>query len=129
MAPRGVGAFVVIASLILSMTLLSGIGYYASLGAELDADSHNQDVQDAADELNSVGFGEDRSSSVLEGPLAVVTPVVGIFQTLSTVVTNTSGVLQLLYGIPAVAADLVETVFRFAMVVSLLYLIRSGAPV
>jgi hypothetical protein len=37
--------------------------------------------------------------------------------------------LQLLYGIPAVAADLVETVFRFAMVVSLLYLIRSGAPV
>jgi hypothetical protein len=129
MAPRGVGAFVVIASLIMAMTLLSGIGYYSALGADLDADSHNADVQNAADELNSVGFGEDRSSSILEGPLAVVTPVVGIFQTFSTVVTNTSGVIQLLYGLPAGAADIIELLFRVAMVVSLLYLIRSGAPV
>jgi hypothetical protein len=129
MAPRGVGAFVVIASLIMAMTLLSGIGYYSALGADLDAESHNADVQNAAEELDSVGFGEDRSSSILEGPLAVVTPVVGIFQTFSTVVTNTSGVLQLLYGLPTVAADIIELLFRVAMVVSLLYLIRSGSPV
>lgn len=129
MAPRGIGAFIVISSLIMSMTVLGGIGYYASLGVEVDAESHNEDVQRAAEQLDSIEFGEDRSDSILEGPLAAITNVVAMFQVLSGVLYNTSGILQLLFGLPETAADMIELTFRLAMVITLLYLIRSGSPV
>lgn len=129
MAPRGIGAFVVISSLIFSMTLLSGVGYYALLGASVDASSQNEDVQAAAEQLDGIEFGEGRSGSILQGPLAVVTPVVSIIQTFTTVISNTSGVIQLLYGIPKVAADIVELLFRIAMLVTVAYVVRSGSPV
>lgn len=129
MAPRGVGAFIAVTALIMSMTVLGGMGYYAKLGADIDDESYNQDVQDAAEELNSIEFGEDRSSSILEGPLAAITPVVGMFQAFITVLTNTSGVIQLLYGVPKVVGDTVELLFRIGMVITLGYLIRSGAGI
>jgi len=127
--PRGITAAVFVISLIFSMTILGGVGFYAMLGVQIDAESYNEDVQRAADELQGIEYGEGRSSSILEGPLAAITPVVTIFQTFTTVLTNTSGVLQLLYGLPPVAADTIETFFRLAMVVTIGYLIRSGSPV
>lgn len=129
MAPRGIGAVVLVTSLIFSMTILSGVGYYAALGTEIDASSQNADVQQAAEQLDGIGYAEGRSASILDGPLAVVTPVVAIFQTFTGVLTNTSGVLQLLYGLPKVAADMIELLFRIAMLVTIGYLIRSGAGV
>jgi len=129
MAPRGIGAFVFVGGLILSMTILSGVGYYGQMDVTIDASTHNQDVQNAADELDGIGFGEGRSDSLLEGPLAVVTPVIGIFQTFTTILFNTSGVLQLLYGLPPIAADTIEVLFRLAMLVTMGYRIRSGSPV
>jgi len=126
---RGVAAFVFIGSLILSMTILGGMGYYADLGVDVDAAGQNADVQQAAEQLDGIEFGEGRSSSILQGPLAVVTPVVGIMQTFTAVIGNTSGVLQLLFGLPPVAADAIELLFRIAMLVTLVYLIRSGSPV
>ena len=129
MAPRGVGAFIAVTALIMSMTVLGGMGYYAKLGADIDDESYNQDVQDAAEELNSIEFGEDRSSSILEGPLAAITPVVGMFQAFITVLTNTSGVIQLLYGVPKVVGDTIELLFRIGRVITVGYLIRSGAGV
>jgi len=127
--PRGITAAVFVISLIFSMTILGGVGFYAMLGVQIDAESYNEDVQRAADELQGIEYGEGRSSSILQGPLAAITPVVTIFQTFTTVLTNTSGVLQLLYGLPPVAADAIETFFRLAMVVTIGYLIRSGSPV
>jgi len=125
-----IAAFVFVGGLILSMGILSGVGYYAQLGdIDVDKSNANSDVEAAAEELDGISFGEGRSNSILEGPLAVVTPVVQIFQTFTTVLLNTSGVLQLLYGLPAVAADTIELVFRLAMLVTIGYLIRSGSPV
>jgi hypothetical protein len=128
---RGVAAFVFVGSLILSMTILGGVGYYASLdaGVNTDLSGQNADVQAAANQVENITFGEGRSSSILQGPLAVVTPVVGILQTFTAVLKNTSGLLQLLYGLPPVAADQIEVLFRLAMLVTIVYLIRSGSPV
>ena len=124
---RGIAAFVLVGGLILSMTVLSGLGYYAELGVAVDDESANEDVQAAAEQLEGVEFGEDRSASILEGPLAVVMPVVGMIQTFTAVLSNTSGVLQLLFGLPKVAADAIETFVRLAMLVTIIYLVRSGA--
>jgi|GEM_PF-3429384 len=127
--PRGITAFVFVVSLVLSMTIVGGVGYYSSIGVEVDTESQNEDVVAAADNLDGIEFGEGRSDSILEGPLAAITPVVGIFQGFTTVITNTSGLLQLLYGLPATVADTIEVFFRLAMLVTLIYLIRSGGSV
>jgi len=100
-----------------------------AVGVDVDAAGQNADVQQAAEQLDGIEFAEGRSSSILQGPLAVVTPVVGIMQTFTAVIGNTSGILQLLFGLPAVAADAIEVLFRIAMLVTLIYLIRSGSPV
>ena len=126
---RGITAAVFVISLVLSMTMLGGIGFYASLGVSVDVDSQNEDVVSAAEELGGVELGEGRSASITEGPLATVTPSVGIVQTFTTVIGNTSGVIQLLYGVPKVAADTIELLFRIAMLVTIAYVIRSGSPV
>lgn len=126
---RGITAAVFVIALILSMTMLGGIGFYASLGVTVDVESQNEDVVAAAEELGGVELGEGRSASITEGPLATVTPSVGVIQTFTTVIRNTSGVIQLLFGLPPAIADPIETFFRLAMVVTVLYLIRSGSPV
>jgi len=129
MAARGVSAFIFLVSLVFAMTILSGVGFYALVGTDLDVSSTNQDVQNAADQLGEQSFGEGRSSSILEGPLATVAPFINIMQTLVTVIGNTSGVIQLLYGVPAVVADQVERLFKLSMLVTLAYAIRAGSPV
>jgi len=124
---RGIGAFVFLISLICSVTILGGVGFYASMGISMDVDSHNEDIQAAAENLEGIEYDEDRSPPILQGPLAAVIPVVEILQTFTTVLTNTSGVLQLLYGLPEVAADTIELVFRIAMLVTIAFLIRGIA--
>jgi len=138
MAPRGIAAAVFAGSLILAVTMLTGVGYFASLGnVQIDAGSQNDDVREAAETLgvnnsdsgSGIGFGEDRSNSILEGPLAVVTPVVDIFMTFVGVIGNLSGFLELLFGLPNIVAETIELFFRIGMVVTLIYLVRSGSPV
>lgn len=130
MAPRGVGAAVVIVSLVLSMSVLSSLGYYALLGdRQYDVSGQNEDVQRAASELRNISYGEGGGNAFFEGPLAAVQPAVDMLSTLRTVVFNTSGVMQFLFGLPAAAADAIATVFRLALMITMAYLIRSGAPV
>lgn len=128
---KGVGVVAVIAALVLSLSVLSGVGYIAALDSDLSVDvsSQNEDVQNAANQLTSVEFGEGRSSAILQGPLAAVTPVVRIFQGFTAVVFNTSGVIQLLYGVPPIVGDSIEWMARLAFTVALVYLIRSGSPI
>lgn len=123
---KGIGAFVFVVSLLFSMTILSGLGFYAMLGAEIDVDSQNEDVQSAAENLEGIEYDEDRSPPLLQGPLAVVIPAVEVLQTFTTVVSNTSGVLQLLFGLPAVVADTMQRMFHFAMLVTILFLVRGA---
>lgn len=129
MAARGISAFIFLSSLVFSMTILSGVGFYALLGADLDVSSQNADVQNAADQLGEQSFAEGRSSSILEGPLATVAPFIDILQTFVTVIGNTSGVIQLLYGVPAVIADQIGRLFKISMLVTIAYAIRAGSPV
>jgi len=129
MAPRGIGAVIFVSSLIFSLTILTSVGYAAALGTNVDPSTQNADVQAAAEQLQGIEFGEGRSGSILQGPLAAVTPVVGILQTFVAVIGNTSGLLQLLYGAPPVAANLIEILLRIAMLVTIAYVIRSGTPV
>lgn len=126
---RGIAAAMVLVAMILSMTVLSGLGYYADLGADLNVEGQNEDVVAAAEQLSGIGFGEGRSDSILQGPLASVVPAVGLFTSFVTVIGNTSGVLQLLFGLPPVVADNIETFARLVMLVTALYLVRSGSPV
>lgn len=124
---RGVAAAVFLVSLVLSMTILSGIGYYATLGeAEIDASSQNEDVKQAADELEGIDYDEDRSSAILQGPLAGVIPAIDMLLTLKTIIGNTSGVIQLLFGAPAVVADAIQTFFRLALLITVGFLIRGA---
>lgn len=127
--PKGIGAVIVLVALILAMSVLGSMGYYAALGADLDVESQNQDVQDAAESLSGIGFGEGRSDSILQGPLAAVVPAIGFFQTLTTILGNTSGVVQLLFGAPQPVGDAIELIARIVMLVTAIYLIRSGSPV
>ena len=128
---KGIGAVVVMATLVLALSVLVSTGYVAGLDSDLavDVSSQNADVEQAADQLTSVEFGEGRSSAILQGPLAAVTPVVRIFQTFQAVLLNTSGVIQLLYGAPKAAADAVQLIGRIAFVVTGIYLIRSGSAI
>ena len=122
---RGVGAFIFVSSLVFAMTILGGVGFYATLNIDVDASGANQDVQNAANQLNGTSFGENRSPSILEGPLAVVVPFIDFVLTLWTVIANTSGVIQLLYGLPPLVADTIETVFRIALTVTGLFAVRG----
>lgn len=122
---RGVGAFIFIASLVFAMTILSGVGFYAALNVDVDASGANEDVQNAAKQLNGTSFGENRSPSILEGPLAVVVPFINFVQTLWTVISNTSGILQLLFGLPKIAADTIEGLFQIALTITGLFALRG----
>jgi len=122
---RGIGAFMFITSLVLAMTILTGMGFYGDLGMNIDASSQNADVQRAVDQLNSTEFGENRGASILEGPLAVVVPFIQVLNTFTTVLGNTSGILQLLFGLPKLVADTLETVFQLAMLVTTVFAIRG----
>ena len=125
---RGIAAFVMIASLIFAIGILGGVGYFAELGIAMDVDGQNEDVQAAADDLAGVEYDEDRSPSILQGPLAAVIPFVNGLMAIKAVIANTSGVLQLLFGIPAAVADPLELFFRIAMGVTLYFSIR-GSPI
>lgn len=122
---RGIAAFVFVVSLVFSMTILGGVGFYAELGAEIDASTHSDDAEAAAENLEGIEYDEDRSPPILQGPLAAVIPVIEIVQTLTTVLFNTSGVLQLLFGVPEVVADTVELFFRATMLITIAFLIRG----
>lgn len=127
---RGITAAIFVVALISSMTILSSIGFYAQLGhgIEVDPETHNEDVVDAAAALGDVDFGEDRDPSILEGPLAAVIPGVDTINLLTTIIGNTSGVVQFLFGAPEVVGSAVERLFQISLLITLAGLVR-GAPI
>lgn len=106
--------------------MLSGIGYYAELAVPEDVEGQNEDVQSAVEDLGGVTYDEDRSSSILQGPLAVVVPFVDGLMVIKMVLGNTSGLLQLLFGVPAAVADPIETLFQLAIGVTILFGLRGA---
>lgn len=123
---RGIAAVIFVVSLIFSITILSGIGFYASMGIEADVEGQNEDVQAAAENLGAIEYDEERSGDILQGPLAGIIPAVEILQTLSTILFNTSGVIQLLFGAPEIIADTLQTFFQLAMLITIGFFIRGA---
>lgn len=123
---RGMAAAVFIIALVSSMSILSGLGFYALLGVSADVEGQNEDVEQAAKELEGINYDEDRSSAILQGPLAAVIPVIDILLVFKTVIGNTSGLVQLLFGAPVIVADTLETFFRIALLVTIVYGIRGA---
>lgn len=122
---RGIAAVIFLVALISSISILSGIGFYAQLGVSASVESQNQDVQRAAQNLEGIDYDEDRSGSILQGPLAAVIPAVEIVQTLSTILFNTAGVIQLLFGAPEIVAETIELFFRVSMLITIGFFIRG----
>ena len=122
---RGISAVIFLVSLIFSMSMLGGLGYYADMGVAYDVEGQNEDVQAAADALEGIGYDEDRSGSILQGPLAAVIPFGDHLQMFTTILGNTSGVIQLLFGVPETIADPIQTMFRLAMFITFIFGIRG----
>jgi len=118
---KGITAFFIVLSLILSLSMLSGLGYYQSLGVSYE-DSARDDVQSAADAL----VGQEASDKSGGGVLQDFTTSAG--RTLATgwqVIANLSGILILLFGIPSVVAGSIQTAWMMIYGISFAAFIRG----
>jgi len=105
---KGPVAFFVVTSLVLSMSMLSGLGFYSQLGVSYQ-DSARDDVNAAADALVGQEASDKSGGSVLQD----FTTSAG--RTISTgwqVIGNTDGVLILLFGLPGVVAGTIQLLFN-----------------
>lgn len=121
MAAKGIVAFFVVVSIILSMSILSGLGVYASLNVQY-SDSADKDVQRAADAMVGQTASDQSGGSVLQD----FTTSAG--RTLSTgwqVITNLSGILQMLFAVPEAAADAIQTMWVMVYSITFAAFIRG----
>lgn len=117
---KGVVAFVVMVAVILSISILAGVGFYEAIGVQYD-DSANAQVQSAVDTFTGQEATDRAGGSVLQD----FTTSAGT--TLSAgweVLRNTSGVLQML-GIPKVIADPLQTMFLMTFGITFAAFIRG----
>lgn len=120
---KGIASFVVILAVIMSISVLAGIGFYDSLQVNYTGDQHNEDVQAAADAMTN-----QESTTTGTNPIEDFT--VGAGTTLSAawqVISNTSGVLQLLFGLPQGVAEAMQTFIRIIYGITFAGFIRGVA--
>lgn len=118
---KGIAAFVVVLAVIMSISILSGVGYYDELGISYDTGT-DADVQAAADALT------DQNATDTAGANAIVEFTSGAADTLNTVrvvVTNTGGLLQLLFGLPNIVAETIEKFFQIIVGITFIGFIRG----
>jgi len=118
---KGITAFIVVLALTMSMSIMSGLGAYEALGVGY-GESQNDDVAAAENALVGQQASDQASGSVLED----FTTSAG--QTLSTfwqIIANLSGILQLLFGLPAVLTDTLQTFFQMVFGITFAAFIRG----
>lgn len=120
---KGIAAFVGVLAIILAISSLSAIGYYDSLNVDYDDPSANQDVQDAADALTNPEATDTGGTALVE----FTTGPANALRAASAVVGNTSGVLQLLIGLPKSVADDIETFVRVIFFITFIGFLRGVA--
>jgi len=118
---KGVTAFFVVVAVILSISTLSGLGFYQTVGAEF-SNSSSADVRNAADALIGQEASDQSSGSVLED---FTTSAGTTLATAFEVLANTSGILQLLLGLPAALADQIQVFFQLVFGVTFAAFIRG----
>lgn len=120
---KGIAAFVVVLAVILSIGTLSAVGYYDSLKVDYDDPSANQDVQDAADALTSPDATDTGGTALVE----FTTGPANALQASWAVLSNTSGLLQLLIGLPKSVADPIQTFFQVIFGITFIGFLRGVA--
>lgn len=118
---KGITAFVVMLSLIMAISILSGIGFYDSLGLDYSSQGMDDDVKSAHDALVSQEATDTGGTAVVE----FTTGAANTLQAAWEVLSNTSGVIKLLFGAPDSVADTFQTFFRIVFGVTFLGFIRG----
>lgn len=121
---KGIFAFVVMTGLILAISILSGIGFYDNLALDYSSQGMDDDVQSAADALTSQEATDTGGTAVVE----FTTGAANVLQVGWEVVSNTSGVLKLLFNLPDAVADPFETFFQIAYGLTFAGFIRGVMP-
>lgn len=118
---KGITAFFIVVALILSLSILGGLGFYGALGVDY-SDSADDDVKSAADALVGQEASDQSGGSVLQDftTSAATTLSVGW-----QVIANLGGILQLLLGLPDVLATSVQTLFQMTFGVTFAAFIRG----
>jgi len=105
---KGIVAFFVVVAFTLSMSVLSGMGFYGEIGVSY-SDDMDTDTQKAAEALVGQQATDQSGGSVLQD----FTTSAG--QTLATgwqVIANLSGILKLLFGVHDALASSLQTFFQ-----------------
>lgn len=121
MASKGITAFVLVLAPILAISMLSGIGYYDELNVDYSNSAADADVQAAADALTSQEATDTGGTALVE----FTTGAANTFQSFWQVLSNTSGVLKLLLGLPDSIADPIQTFFQITFGVTFAAFIRG----
>lgn len=121
MASKGISAFIVILAVSLAISVLAGVGYYSNLHVNYGSTGADADVQAAAHALTNQQATNEGGSVFVEFTTSAATT----FQSFWQVISNTSGVLKLLFGFPDPLAQTVQLVFRIAFGISFAAFIRG----
>lgn len=119
---KGVVAFYAVVGLILSISILAGIGFYDSIGVQY-SDSANEQVQSAVETFTGQEATDRAGGSVLQDfTTSAGTTLAAGWE----VIKNLSGVLQMLM-VPKVIADAIQTVFILTFGITFAAFIRGVA--
>lgn len=105
---KGITAFVVVLAVIMSISILSGIGFYDNIGLDYSDQGMDDDVQSAAAAFTSQEATDTGGTAIVE----FTTGAANTLQAAWEVLTNTSGVVKLLFSAPDSVATRFETFFR-----------------
>lgn len=120
---KGVVAFVIVVSLVFSISILAGMGFYSEMGVQYDIESENQQVQNAVETFT----GQEATDRTGGSALQDFTASAG--QTLASgweIIANLSGVLQML-GVPKPLADPLQSIFQLTFGITFAAFIRGVA--
>jgi hypothetical protein len=118
---KGITAFYIVLALIVSLSVLGGLGFYSSINLDY-SDTGNADVEAAADALVGQEATDRSGGSVLQDfTTAGATAIATGWQ----VIANLSGILQLLVMLPEVLADAIERVWQITFGLTFAFFIRG----
>jgi hypothetical protein len=118
---KGITAFYIVLAVIVSLSMLGAVGFYSSINLDY-SDSANADVENAADALVGQEATDRSGGSVLQDfTTAGATAISTGWQVLS----NLSGILQLLLMFPDPIADAIQQVWMITYGLTFAFFIRG----
>lgn len=121
---KGIAAFVVVLAVTMSISILAGIGFYDQLGIDYSDPGYDDDVQAAAQAMTSQEASNTGSSAFTDFTVGAGNSI----QTFWQVLSNTSGILKLLFALPDPLAKSLQTVFQITFGVTFAGFIRGVMP-